>query len=83
MKKIDLGREEGGGEEGGVGQIGEAKKKKRKSTKKKKNLNFYLINYFNIFNDTWRPIIVHMGATSSLNGRINSLTNGCMRLSQN
>ena len=45
--------------------------------------SFYLIYYFNIFNDTWRPVIVHMGATSSLNGRINSLTNGCMRLSQN
>ena len=44
---------------------------------------FYLINYFNIFNDTWRPDIVHMGATSSLNWKLNGLTNGCMRLSQN
>ncbi|RXH86299.1 hypothetical protein DVH24_017352 [Malus domestica] len=32
-------------------------------------------------NDMWRLIIVHMGATSSVNGRLNSQTNGCMRLS--
>ena len=36
----------------------------------------------------WRPVIVHIGATSSLNGKLingklNSLTNGGMKLSQN
>ena len=34
-------------------------------------------------NDTWHSVIVHIGATSSINGKLNSLTNGCMRLSQN
>ena len=43
-------------------------RRRREEKHTKKNLNFYLINYFNIFNDMWHLVIVHMGAMSQLTG---------------
>ena len=42
-----------------------------------------LVFLFYFFNDTWQLVIVHMGAMSSVNGKLNRLTHGCTRLSKN
>ena len=44
---------------------------------------YFIILLFYFLISTWRPVIVHVDATSSVNDKFDSKLNGCMKVSPN